>query len=54
MNGSIPVSMISIMAVSPDFCYQQIKEAVVGKTLQKYISILRRNIKNLQLQADIV
>ena len=51
MNGSILVSMSSIMALSSDFFYQQMKEAVVGKSLQQIILILRQVIRNIGLRA---
>jgi hypothetical protein len=54
MSGSIPVSMISIMAVPPVFCHQSIEEAVVGKSLQRVILILKRETGSFQLGADFV
>ena len=50
ISGSIPVSMISIMALLPVFRHQTMKEAVVGKTLQQSILIFRPGLRNAPLQ----
>jgi len=42
------------MAVLPVFCHQPMKEADVGKSLQKIILTLRLNIRNFQLPAGIL
>ena len=45
MNGSILVSMFSIMAISSVLRHQQMKEADVGESLHKFILTLRQIIR---------
>jgi len=44
MSDSIPVSMLSIVAVLPMFCHQGINECAVGEILQQDKLSLRINI----------
>lgn len=36
LYGSLPVSLISIMALMIKFCYQRADEVLVGKSLQAF------------------
>ena len=53
LYGSLPVSMFNIMALLIKFCYQRETEAVVGKSLQAFILVLRKDVMLTVARVDI-
>jgi hypothetical protein len=54
LYGPFPVSMINIMTMLINLCYQQEQEAVVGNVLQEYLLIAVIKAKILVMQAGVV
>ncbi len=47
------VSMFNIMDLLIKFCYQRVAEAVVGKSLQAFILVLRKDVILTVARVDI-
>jgi len=53
LYGPLPVSMFNIMDLLIKFCYQRVAEAVVGKSLQAFILVLRKDVILTVAMVDI-